>query len=330
MISRTISLWVTTLLLGITQSLFVEESQDFPIGSEVENLVLRPSGSVLVVLNTFPGIYEVETTANATPRVVYTFQNAVGTSSIAASSLQPDVYFFISGNFSFQTFSPTPGSYAIHRLSFDEHDKLIAKELASLEAISQPNGMISVPGTPYVLIADTRAGFVYRFDTETLELTTYFDDPLLKPDTTTPPIFGVNGIKLSRGYLYFSNTVKQIVARVKASGKESPLVGTPEIVATPTAIDDFIVNDFNGDLYLAENGANALGFVCCDGANGTVPETLFDGPNSTALLSPTAAIWAKGAEGRTLLVSNAGGFIQQVTGVNFTGGAGIKIVHLDK
>jgi hypothetical protein len=193
--------------------------------------------------------------------------------------------------------------------------------------------MIHVPGTPYVLIADTRAGFIYRFDTETLELITYFDNPLLKPNATAvfpgsdiKIVFGVNGIKFSRGYLYFSNTNNQFVARVKATGKECPLVGTPEIVATQTPCDDIILNDFNGDLYIAENGGNSLGFVGHD-SNSTVPEKLL---NASTLLSPTAVIWAKGAEGRTLLVSTAGNFTQFFT-PNFTGPSGeaIYTVHLD-
>ncbi|KAL2874083.1 hypothetical protein SGCOL_010764 [Colletotrichum sp. CLE4] len=320
------SLWLITILIVCVHALRVKKSREFPLGSEIENLAVRPSGSVLAVVYTSPRVYEVAPVANAEPKLLHTFDNTHGVSSIAKSP-DSDEYFLITGNFSFQTLSPTPGSYAIHKLSFDKCDKPVVKELASLDAVSQPNGMIAVPGTSYVLIADTRDGLIYRFDTKTLQLGVYYDDPILKPGTTTGIVFGVNGIKLSRGYLYFSNTNQQLVARIRASGREDILHGTAEIVATQTPIDDFIVNRYNGDVYLAELGGSALGLVR-NGSNSTVPETLLGGINSTALLAPTSVVWAKGAEGRTLVVSETGGFEQFVTH-NYTGGGRINIIHLE-
>lgn len=319
-------LWPGVLLLAVVQGLSVENSQDFPLGSEVENLVLRPSGSVLATVYTFPHIYEVGVSEPSTPKLLHTFHNTSGACGIAASS-EPDVYFVLTGNFSFQSFSPVPGSYAIHRLSFNKCGKPIVNELAPLGDISQPNGMIVVPNTPYVLIADSRGGYVYRFNTETLQLTTFFDHPLLKPYSPQGILFGVNGVKLSNGFLYFSNTNQQIVARLKASGKESRLEGSPEIVALQTPVDDFIVDDITEDLYVAEQGAiNGLGLVR-RGDYGSKPETIVGGPNSTTLLGPTAAIWAKEAVGRTLIVSVTGGFEQFMT-QNYTGGARLTVIRL--
>ncbi len=64
------------------------------------------------------------------------------------------------------------------------------------------------------------------------------------------------------GYLYFSSTNQQIVARIRASGRELRLDGDPEIVAMHTPVDDFIVNDSNGDVYIAEQAAiNGIGLV---------------------------------------------------------------------
>ncbi|KAH8892316.1 hypothetical protein GQ53DRAFT_746199 [Thozetella sp. PMI_491] len=187
--------------------------------------------------------------------------------------------------------------------------------------------MIAVPDTPYVLIADSRGGFVYRFDTKTLQLTTYFDHPLLKPVPINGIVFGVNGLKLSGGYLYFSSTNQQIVARIKASGTEMQLEGDPEIVALQTPVDDFIVNDLNGDVYIAEQEPiNGIGFVSRD-CYGSKPTTVVGGPNSTAFLGPTAAIWAKEAMGQILIVSVTGGFEQFVT-KNYTGGGKLSTVYL--
>jgi hypothetical protein len=327
MFSQTLKLWPMALLLPFAQGLSVEISQDFPQGSEVENLALRPSGSVIATVYTFPHIYEVDVVEYSTPQLLHTFHNTSGACGIAASS-EPDVYYVLTGNFSFETLGPAPGSYAIHRLSFDKCGQPIVKELATLGDISQPNGMIAVPNTPYVLIADSREGYVYRLNIKTLQLDTYFDHPLLKPKPTQGVVFDVNGVKLSKGFLYFSNTNQQIVARISASGTELRLEGSPEIVASQTPVDDFVVNDLTGDVYVAEQDpVNGLGFVSSS-AYGSVPKTIVGGPNSTSLLGPTAAIWAKGAMGRSLIVSVTGGFAQFVT-ENYTGGGKLAVVHLE-
>ena len=326
MSARTVSLWLMAILLPAVQGLLIESSLDFPLGSEVENLSLRPSGSVLATVYTFPQIYEVAPRPNSTPKLLYTFTNTTGACGITESST-PDVFYVVTGNFTFQNFTPTPGSYAIHRLSFEKCGTPIVKKIAALGTIAQPNGITSVPNTPYILIADSNGGFVYRFDTKTLQLTTYFDHPLLKPVPTAPFQFGVNGVKLSRGYLYFSNTNQQIVARIKATGKEAVLQGSPEIVAAPTPVDDFIVNDLNGDVYITQGDTiNGIGFVSKD-AYGSAPVTIAGGPGSTSLLGPTAMIWAKGEVGKTLLVTLTGGFEQFYT-KNYTGGGKVAIVHL--
>ncbi|KAH7000806.1 hypothetical protein EDB80DRAFT_724489 [Ilyonectria destructans] len=187
--------------------------------------------------------------------------------------------------------------------------------------------MIAVPNTPYVLIADSRGGYVYRFNTETLQLTLFFDHPLLKPVPTEGALFGVNGVKLSNGFLYFSNSNQHIVARIKASGKEPRLKGSPEVVALQVPVDDFIVDDTTGDLYITQQGAiNGLGLVRRNDY-GSKPRTIVGGPGSTTLLAPTAAIWAKEAVGRTLIVSVIGGFEQFQT-QNYTGGARLAVIRL--
>jgi hypothetical protein len=327
MSAHTLKFLLVTILLPAVKSLLIESSRDFPLGSEVENLALRPSGSVLTTVYTYPRIYEVRHGPDSTPKLLHVFQNTTGACGIAESST-PDVFFVVTGNFSFQTLSPTPGSYAIHRLAFEKCGRPVVEEIAALGEIAQPNGITVVPNTPYVLIADSYGGFVYRFDTDTLQLTKYFDHPLLKPQPVNGIVFGVNGVKLSRGHLYFSNSNQQIVARIKATGTEVALDGSPEIVATSTPADDFIVNDHNGDVYITQSEpVNGIGFVGNE-AYGSAPVTIAGGPNSTALVGPTAAIWARDAVGRTLIVSVTGGFEQFVT-KNYTGGGKVAFVHLE-
>ena len=135
-------------------------------------------------------------------------------------------------------------------------------------------------------------------------------------------------MKLSKGFLYFSNTNLQIVARIKACGIERRLKGNPEIVTSQTPVDDFVVNDLTRDIYIAEQApVNGLGFVARD-AYSSVLKTIVGGSNSTSLLGPTTAIWAKDAKGRTLIVSVIGGFEQFVT-KDYTSRARLAVVDLE-
>ena len=310
-------------LAQATSGAKIYHSKDYPLGSEVENIVVRPSGSILTTVYTYPRLYEVSPHADATPKIIHTFPNTHGACGITESAIKPDEYFVVTGNFSFQTLSPTPKSYAIHKVSFDgECDTPIVKELAPLKEISQPNGMIHVPHSPAVLIADTRGGFIYRFNTETLKLDVYYDHPSLKaPNPEGGIIFGVNGVKFAKGYLYFSNTNQQFIARIKATGLESKLHGDPEIVAKDVPVDDFTVNPDNGDLYVADQGTtNGLGFLSHK-KYGSVPDVLFGGQ----LLGPTAIALTK-PYGQSVYVTVTGGFEQFAT-QNYTGGGRVEMIH---
>lgn len=301
----------------VPSNLPIKVIHEFPIGTWIENMALRPSGSVLAIDLSAPNIYEVPIDENCETRLVHTFTNTSGVSGIVESS--PDSYLVVTGNFSFAKFSAIAGTYAVHRLNFDERtDRPQVKFIGAIPTLIQPNGILSVPETPYLLIADSIAGKVYRYNTETLDMAVYFDHPLLKPAGTSLQA-GVNGIKFSRGYFYFSNTNQEIVARVRVSGRENTPIGDPEVVASQTLADDFIVNDYNGDIYVAENGINELGFVRGRG-NGTTPVVLAGSVNGTELAGPTAALWARGGEGKSLLVSSTGGIMGYLQGKDTVGG----------
>ena len=329
-----VSLWIVALLPTLTlagnnnspsSGLPVEVIHEFPKGTWIENLVIRPSGAALAIDFSTPNIFELPISENSTPLLIHTFENSTGVSSIAESSY-PDVYFVITGNFSFANFSAIAGSYSIHRLNLDNPTgKPVVTQLEALPNLIMPNGMIHIPNTPYVLIADSIAGIVYRFDTEELSLTKYFDDPLLKPSGTSLQC-GVNGVKFSRDHFYFSNTNQELIARVSVSGRNATPQGSPQIVASQTLVDDFIVNDRNGDIFIAEDGLNELAFVSARG-NSTVPKTVVGLPNSTALAGPTAAVWARGEEGRTLIVSTNGNLLGYLNG-NHTIGGRINLINV--
>ncbi|KAH8670127.1 hypothetical protein BGZ60DRAFT_406712 [Tricladium varicosporioides] len=338
MFSSIVFSFLALLLTFSTALLPVRTLHAFPPGTFLENLVIRPSGSILVVDDSAANIYSLPPPTSKTPNdtpatLIHAFPNATGVSSISESETA-DVYFAITGSFNFSTFTPVPKSYALHRVDLracsgnqGKEEKAVVDKIAGLESMRMPNGIFAIPHTPYVLIADSLTGTIQKFDTEKKVLSTYLDHPLLKPSGTSLQA-GVNGIKISRGFLYFSNTNQEIVARVKISGREATPSGEVEVLATGTLADDFIVNSNNGDLYIAQNGMNSLGFLSAKGkGNNTVPVTIAGGGNSTDLLGPTAVVWAKGMEGRRLIVSTTGGVRQYLSG-NFVADGTVAVVDV--
>lgn len=315
-LSRPLSSNVTTLDVSVSTL------HQFSPGTWIENLAIRPSGCILTV-GYSPGdqanIYSVSPTQNATEVLVHTFPGVNGVTGITTSP-EPDVYFVMTGAFNFSIFSATPGTAAIHRLAFDACDHPVVEELAALPEVIMPNGMLNIPNTPYVLIADSINGKVWRFDTVTHNLTVYLDGPLLLPSGTSAQ-GGVNGIKFSHEFFYFSNTNQELIARVPVSGPNASPQGTPQIVATQTLADDFIVNRVNGNLFIAENGGNGLGFVKGEG-NNTVVESIAE------VAGPAAVIWVPGQEGRRLFVGTDGGVLGYITG-NHTVGGTISVVDVE-
>ena len=69
------------------------------------------------------------------------------------------------------------------------------------------------PGSPYLLIADSGLGVVWRLHTRSSQYEIVLDSPLMKP-VPTPPILGINGIHIFKSFVYFTNSFQGIFARV--------------------------------------------------------------------------------------------------------------------
>ena len=277
---------------------------EFPKGTFIENLNIRPCGSILVTSYTGAHLYQLSPSQPGPPILVHTFSNATGLAGITETL--PDVFYVIAGSFNWTTFSAIPESYSMHRVDFTQNSQTpYISFVTSLSTLGEPNGLTNIPGTPYILIADSFYGLIYIFDTETSTLAIYLDHPLLKP---TASIFktGVNGIRISGDYLYFSNTGQDLLARVQLEG--SMLKGSPEVVVTGTPDDDFAI-DRHGNAFLAENGNNDLSFATI-GSNGTSPVTpvvIAGGGNSTVFAGPTSAQFGRAGYERSLFVTSTGG-----------------------
>jgi sugar lactone lactonase YvrE len=141
------------------------------------------------------------------------------------------------------------------------------------------NGAAVTPGGD-VLIADSLAGVVWRFNPRTGALAEWLRDPLLAPNpAATGFALGANGVKIRDGFVYISNTSRQSLYRVRLGGSGAA-EGALSVFAGTGGIDDF---DFarDGSIYVATHQA-AVTRVSPSGVIETVLATDCDGCTSVA------------------------------------------------
>ena len=92
-----------------------------------------------------------------------------------------------------------------------------------------------------VLVADSKAGVIWRYDPLTGAVSTWLKDDLLSPPPGAPPsAVGVNGLKVFGDQLLISNTARGAILRVGLSPKGSA-VGAVSTFRTTGVVDDFDV-----------------------------------------------------------------------------------------
>ncbi|WP_298159999.1 hypothetical protein [Brevundimonas sp.] len=138
----------------------------------------------------------------------------------------------------------------------------------------------AVTSSGALLIADSLAGAIWRFDPPTGALTEWLRDPLLAPNpAATGFALGANGVKIHDGFVYVSNTSRQALYRVRLSPSGTP-EGPLEVFAETGGIDDFSFAR-DGSIYVATH-QNSITRVSTAGAVETVLPADCDGCTSVA------------------------------------------------
>jgi len=142
------------------------------------------------------------------------------------------------------------------------------------------NGAVMTPGGD-VLIADSLAGVIWRLDPRSGKLSEWKSDPNLTPDPAAKGFaLGANGIKISAGFVYVSNTSRQTLYRIALGASGKPKGPLAEFAKTG-GIDDFAFAP-DGSIYVATHQAS-ITRVSRTGKVDTVLPTGCDGCTSLAL-----------------------------------------------
>ncbi|CAJ2507615.1 Uu.00g088010.m01.CDS01 [Anthostomella pinea] len=237
-----------------------------------ENIAVRANGDLLVtMLQPAATVYTLKQPYSSSPEfsIVHTFDNANGTLGIVETS--PDVFLVVSGQFS-SLAVPVPGSLVAWELSLVDPEPTV-REIVSFADIELANGLTKVPtddDSNIVLVADSVAGSVWRFDFNTgaHEVVLHTEEMAPVPNATTISL-GINGVHFRDGYLYFSNSDLLTIYRVRFDQQGYPAPNaTVDIVATIDAVpvDDFTI-DRKGYLWAATNFDNKVVAIRPDGSS---------------------------------------------------------------
>ncbi|KAF4624003.1 hypothetical protein G7Y89_g14172 [Cudoniella acicularis] len=304
----------------------------FPNGTgRLENIAVRQNGNLLLDVISAPEVRQLNPFNPTEALLVHSFPGVQGMFGIV--EFEPDVFAVIGGNFSLDTITTVPHSYSLWKVDMrpfksDENGN-IESPAAVTKIASIPEGLllngatILEPGSPYVLLADSGAGTVFRVNVHTGEYKVVLSDETM---TTGPGLaIGINGIHIFDSVLYYTNTNRKLFAKVpiNLSGPDAgTATGAYEIVANNGYGDDFTF-DAEGNAYVATNLDFSIQKITLPGNFSTIA----GGADSVALEGDSAAKFGRTAKDRNILyVCTSGGLAGTVADTYRTGG---KVVAID-
>ncbi|KAM0426405.1 hypothetical protein ACHAPT_008452 [Fusarium lateritium] len=280
-------------------------------GVFIENIAVRPNGKL--VLNTIAKgqIYSLDPSeANPEAHVVASIEGVNALTGI--TPVGKDVFAVAGSLLNVDEGQFHDGSMKIALVNFQKSGKS-AGDTASVKVIIQGtdlgpvNGLTTLPRHQHIILgADSRRGIIVRIDTVKRTAENVFQDDLLTPVPDPSFTMGVNGIKIFKRHLYFTNTARRIFGRVKID-QFGNKAGDIEIIAqlpsgSTAAPDDFVM-DKHGNAYAAF-WPDSFVKITPDGELVTIVEGV--------LASPTSSAFSK--DGRSLYVVTAGEGSETVSG----------------
>ena len=138
----------------------------FPNPTFVENLAVRPDGSILTTLATSPELYLIQpSSTNPNPQLIYRFDGSTTVTGI--TEVSPDSFEVAVTSVSGPG-QPAPGSSSLWRVTFPRRnsDKAKVSLTAKLPDVLAPNGLVTL-NKHKVLLADSAKGLIFAIDTDT-------------------------------------------------------------------------------------------------------------------------------------------------------------------
>ncbi|KAK7028706.1 hypothetical protein R3P38DRAFT_2525474 [Favolaschia claudopus] len=283
-----------------------------PTGQFLECLAIRPNGHLLITSVVSPTLYTLDPRASPpTLNELHTFPNATALNGIVEYA--NDTFAVVVSLLSVQTISAPLDSVVIWSVDFTPNNsssEFSTRPLARIPSSPFTNGITAVPGHPDLLLAaDSRLGVAWEVNVRTGTTRIAVADETMEPGFDAVLQIGLDGIRAhDDGFLYFTNAVKGLFARVSRThrapvevlGTERAVIGGGEN-GTDVVYDDFVFDE-RGRAVVAFGGGEVRRFSKQRGAQGKekwVQEVIAE---SSLLAGATAVAFGRGGDGEKKLV----------------------------
>ena len=271
-----------------------------PSDAWAEGVAIRPNGNALTSRLDEPELYAIDlNTARSgdqngydtvPPKLIHKFTNASSVFNLCAlKGTTREEYAVISGYADLANLeSATFHSFVLWRVvpapdGSDEPTEVT--KITDIKAGQFCMGMYAVSDT-VLLIADAHSSCIWRVHLPTGTVTTLLEDPIMRPQDGE--FFGVNRVKISAGYVWFTNTSTGTFSRAKTEfiddGKDVKVTGPVEPIADGLAnAEGLVMSEDSKQAYVVSYASGHLWRIDIDieAGKGTVNTLRED------LVSPT-------------------------------------------
>ncbi|KAJ4232214.1 hypothetical protein NW759_002601 [Fusarium solani] len=274
----------------------------------IENIALRSNGNLILTTFGNGDIYSVDPSIPEA-RVVAKVKDIDALTGIA--EVERDLFVVSGGIYDGGTYFEE-GSMKILLVDFREcgeshHGSPSVRPILEGKDAGVINGMTPLPHHQHIVLgAASWTGEIWRINTKAHTSEVIMRDDLLAAIPTGPYPLGVNGLKISRGYLYFTNTGRQLFGRFKID-EFGNKIGDVQVIwqapaGTKIAPDDFSL-DQDGNAFVG-CFPNLLIKITPHGEQSILVNGTLAGATST--------VFSK--DGRSLFVVTTGKGVEGVTG----------------
>ncbi|KAF9698377.1 hypothetical protein EKO04_003789 [Ascochyta lentis] len=231
-----------SLFFASTHASNVRTIHQFSNPTWLENIAAMHNGSLLVSVLGRPEVHIVDpsiTPSSASLVASIPSVNAI----LGITELSKNMFAVAAGNVT-PANAPVLGSFSIWSIDMThKHEPAKVNKLADTPHLSMINGLTALDSRT-LLLADSWAGDIASLDIRTGETAVWLGDETTASNFSAPGLpLGVNGIKFHNGYVYYTNTVRNSLNRIRVSSKGTA-VGGVQVLAQGEAIavpDDFAV-----------------------------------------------------------------------------------------
>ena len=286
---------------------------------------VRSTGEILATDLAASTLYIIDpNNPSSAPQPLHHFPNTTLLTGI--TELAPDIFYLQSVAGDISTFTFQPHSNIVWKIDLRAYDVTgiaVVHEVVRVKEAKLLNGMCILSATEgTLLMADSQAGVLWKLCARTGVYEVAADHELLKPTPQGKPAFGINGVHVVGGLLYFSNTNRGLLARVPVSKRGVEMQDVKIMSRDVLSADDFAVDGRDGSVWLTLNTGNRLVHVFEDGR----VDVIAGGGNSTELLSPVSAVWGRTERDRDVLYVGTDGLsVDSETKTMTTNGKIVKI-----